>query len=211
MDLPLPHRLVLLSLDPETGGRRSMAPTSYAIAALAVAELVLAGRLDVVNDKVLVVNAEPTGQAVLDEAMAGVRNDVLRTPVARINRLRPVLEQATFTELVGAGLLVVSCADGPVSRTVLRIAEPGPVRALREKLRGGMAYDQQDLTLAMALRIAKLEHPVLGDGYRVLRGHAEELVEMGELPRTVVQVLRAGHGARAAMEAGLADRTATVG
>ncbi|GAA1390109.1 GOLPH3/VPS74 family protein [Luteococcus peritonei] len=202
MLLALPHHLALLSLDPESGGRRSTIPTSYAIATLALAELVLRGRLDVVHGKVAVSHPEPTGEPLLDEALAGVQNDTLRAPVARINRLRAQLEQSCFRQLVSGGVLRAR-TEGSVARTVLAIADPVPVAALRQKLRTGMGLAREDICLVLGLRIASLEQPVLGEEYRTLRAHAEELVEMGELPAGAAVVLRAGHEARATMAAGL--------
>lgn len=197
-DLTLAHHLLLLSLDPQTGGRRAIVPTSFAISALALAELAMAGRIDVVNGRVTVADPDPTGRPLLDAALSGVQNDTVRTPVRRINQLRPVLDKLAVTQLLQLGLLRAVVTEGPVPRTVLRLADPDPVRRLAEHLRGRLGADESTLALVMGVRIATLEHPVLGDDYLVVREHARELVDSGGMRSTVLLLLRAGHEARAA-------------
>jgi hypothetical protein len=70
----LPEAIVLLSLDDATGrpvGRGGMAP-GLALAGALLMELALAGRLDTDGDRVELVEATPTGDAVLDAALAAV-------------------------------------------------------------------------------------------------------------------------------------------
>ena len=72
--LSLAEEIVLLSLDDETGrpvGRGGMAP-DLALAGALLMDLALAGRLDTDRDRVMVVNAAPTGDAVRDAALAAV-------------------------------------------------------------------------------------------------------------------------------------------
>ena len=72
--LSLAEEIVLLSLDDETGrpvGRGGMAP-DLALAGALLMDLALAGRLDTDRDRVMVVNAAPTGDAVPDAALAAL-------------------------------------------------------------------------------------------------------------------------------------------
>lgn len=70
--LSLGEEITLLSLDDETGrpiGRAGMAP-DRALAGALLMELALAGRLDTDRDRLILVDAAPTGDAVLDAALA---------------------------------------------------------------------------------------------------------------------------------------------
>jgi golgi phosphoprotein 3 len=70
--LSLGEEITLLSLDDETGrpvGRAGMAP-DRALAGALLMELALAGRLDTDRDRLILVDAAPTGDAALDAALA---------------------------------------------------------------------------------------------------------------------------------------------
>jgi hypothetical protein len=68
----LGEQLLLLSLDDESGTAKESAKVALAISAASLVELVLAGRIDVTDDKVTVVDATPLGEPALDTALAAI-------------------------------------------------------------------------------------------------------------------------------------------
>ncbi|MFC4471904.1 GPP34 family phosphoprotein [Streptomyces xiangluensis] len=68
----LGEQLLLLSLDDETGTAKESEKVALAISAASLVELALAGRIDVTDDKVTVVDATPLGDPALDTALADI-------------------------------------------------------------------------------------------------------------------------------------------
>ncbi|GAB3967677.1 GOLPH3/VPS74 family protein [Streptomyces sparsus] len=68
----LGEQLLLLSLDDESGTAKESAKVAPAIAAAELVELALAGRIDVTDDRVTVVDATPLGEPALDAALEAV-------------------------------------------------------------------------------------------------------------------------------------------
>ena len=68
----LGEQLLLLSLDDESGTAKEAAKVAPAISAASLVELALAGRIDVTDDKVTVVDETPLGVPALDAALAAV-------------------------------------------------------------------------------------------------------------------------------------------
>ncbi|MEU1004662.1 MULTISPECIES: GOLPH3/VPS74 family protein [Streptomyces] len=68
----LGEQLLLLSLDDESGAAKESAKVAPAISAALLVELALAGRIDVTDDKVTVVDATPLGEPALDAALADI-------------------------------------------------------------------------------------------------------------------------------------------
>lgn len=107
----LPEAIVLLSLDDATGrpvGRGGMAP-DLALAGALLMELALAGRLDTDRDRVELVDQAPTGDAVLDAALAavaapGAPRDA-RGLIHLLSREAAVARAALLDRLVAGGVL----------------------------------------------------------------------------------------------------------
>jgi len=68
----LGEQLLLLSLDDESGTAKESAKVALAISAASLVELALAGRIDVTDDKVTVVDATPLGEPALDAALTEI-------------------------------------------------------------------------------------------------------------------------------------------
>ncbi|MFD7448811.1 GPP34 family phosphoprotein [Kitasatospora sp. NPDC059827] len=66
MHVTLAEELVLLSLDDRTGAPKESVNTAWAAAGGLLAELVLAGRVDVADGRLAVVDRTPTGDSLLD-------------------------------------------------------------------------------------------------------------------------------------------------
>ncbi|GAA2638405.1 hypothetical protein GCM10010307_36790 [Streptomyces vastus] len=72
METTLGEQLLLLSLDDESGTEKDSAKVSWAIAAASLVELALAGRIDMTDDEVTVVDPAPLGEPALDAALADI-------------------------------------------------------------------------------------------------------------------------------------------
>ncbi|MFJ7078668.1 GPP34 family phosphoprotein [Streptomyces sp. NPDC098781] len=68
----LGEQLLLLSLDDKSGTAKESAKVAPAISAAVLVELALAGRIDVTDDRVTVVDATPLGEPALDTALADI-------------------------------------------------------------------------------------------------------------------------------------------
>lgn len=106
--LTLPEEIVLLTLDDETGrsiGRQGIA-ASIALAGAVLMELALAGRVDTDRDQLELLDASPSGDAVLDAGLAllrGARDS--RGALMLLAREETGLRPAVLSALVGRGLL----------------------------------------------------------------------------------------------------------
>ncbi|THV41885.1 GOLPH3/VPS74 family protein [Glycomyces buryatensis] len=96
--------LLLLAYDDTTGKCR----TSYlnlGLGGAIVLELTLAQRIDVVDKKVVVIDATPTGDALLDERLAAIANDKPRAPRTVVERAGKGVRQRVLDDLVARGVL----------------------------------------------------------------------------------------------------------
>ncbi|MBU8537557.1 GOLPH3/VPS74 family protein [Falsiroseomonas tokyonensis] len=109
--LTLAEEIVLLALDDETGrpvGRSGMAP-DRALAGALLMQLALAGRVDTDRDRLILVDATPTGDAALDAALArlaapGAPADA-RGAIPLLARDAPAARAAILDRLVARGIL----------------------------------------------------------------------------------------------------------
>ena len=103
--------MLLLALDDETGALVKLAPYSLelSLAAALVMELTLEGRIDTDLEKLFVVSAEPTGQPVLDEALAEICAESASQPtrfwLSRLSRSTPVHPERIARSLLDQGVL----------------------------------------------------------------------------------------------------------
>ncbi|PRH80203.1 hypothetical protein C6N75_05465 [Streptomyces solincola] len=72
MAVTLGEEITLLSLDDESGVARERSSASWAVAGGALLELAMAGRVAVADGRLTVVDASPTGTALLDERLRGL-------------------------------------------------------------------------------------------------------------------------------------------
>ncbi len=105
----LPEEILLLTLDDRTGrpvGRSGMAP-DLALAGAVLMELALAGRLDTDRDRLLPVSDAPTGDAVLDAALARLAEGPAdaRGAILLLARAATAMREALLERLVAAGRL----------------------------------------------------------------------------------------------------------
>jgi hypothetical protein len=145
--LPLPHKLFLLSLRPEKGrlDDDSAAVRGALLRAAAIAGLRLAGLLRDHGGKAERTNVSATEP--LDPFLAGVLNDV--PPRRRrgwfevVNEASRKAEGAVRDRLVAAGMITVEphrvLGLFPAQR--IGLADPGPVEALRDRVRQAVRED----------------------------------------------------------------------
>lgn len=109
--LTLAEELLLIALDDESGRLINLPPfwLDTALAAAILMELCLVGRLDTDPERVVVLSAEPTGSAILDEVLALVVADRTTHPsslwIRRIGTRGPELCDQVIAGLVSRGVL----------------------------------------------------------------------------------------------------------
>ncbi len=105
------EELVLLALDDDTGAQRPMPVMAfnYAIAGALLADLALANRIDTDPKQLVVLNRDPLGDPLLDNALATIAAEPAPKPVAYwlsiFSEERPALEAAALARLVDRGIL----------------------------------------------------------------------------------------------------------
>ncbi|MFC7815792.1 MULTISPECIES: GOLPH3/VPS74 family protein [unclassified Streptomyces] len=165
----LGEQLLLLSLDDESGTARETARVAPAIAAAALVELSLAGRVDVTDEKVTVVDATPLGEPALDAALEAVGDGEPGTAKDWIERLKTDPADRANTGLIVKGLIreerkkVLGLfpvrrypeADGSVEAAVRR--------RLEAVVLGGAAPDERTASLVALLHGAKLHRLAFPD------------------------------------------------
>ncbi|WFE95620.1 GPP34 family phosphoprotein [Micromonospora sp. WMMD987] len=104
--LTLAAELVLLAYDDEGVNRLGRPHLDYGLSGAVLLELALAGRVEVVDDRLVVTDPTPTGHQVLDAALAEVAADGRRRrPKDWISRLAKGLPDRVLAGLVDAGVL----------------------------------------------------------------------------------------------------------
>lgn len=101
----LVEELLLLAYDDATGRDRSGGFLEIGLSGAIMLELTLAGRLDVVDKKVKVLDPSPVGDALLDDRLAAIAADKPRAPKAVVERTAKGLKRTVLDTLVAAGVL----------------------------------------------------------------------------------------------------------
>ncbi|MBQ1095848.1 GPP34 family phosphoprotein [Streptomyces sp. b94] len=203
----LGEQLLLISLDDESGTAKESAKVAPAIAAASLVELALAGRIDVSDDKVTVVDATPLGEPALDAALEAVAGkDRPGSTKDWINRLRTDAVARANTGLIGKGLVREEKKKVLGLFPVRRYPEAdGSVEAaVRQRLDAvvlsGAAPDERTASLVALLHGAKL-HRLAFPGADARRVEAAmESVSRGQWSATAVRhVVKAAEDALTAI------------
>jgi hypothetical protein len=109
--LTFTEEIVLLALDDQTGAQLPLPVTalSYGLAGAVLADLALAGKIDTDEKKLVVLDATPTGDPLLDPWLALIAADKTAYPVAHwlsvlADRQREI-EQPALERLIDRGIL----------------------------------------------------------------------------------------------------------
>ena len=170
MSIPLTDELLLLGYDDTTGKQLLSHELDLGLAGAVLLELALAERIDVDGGRVVVRNPAPTGDAIVDAALARIVADgKRRKPQAWVERLQKKLRAQVLARLTAAGTVrrVEDKVLGIIPRTRYPAGDPRPKADARARLdaavRHGVRPDARTAALASLVLAASLARKVLPD------------------------------------------------
>jgi hypothetical protein len=102
----LAEELLLLAYDDESGkATGSRIGLDLGMVAAVLVELALAGRIVYVDQMIIVRDAAPTGDAIVDEVLARVAADAPHTPASWLQRLRNLVHDRVLADLCARGVI----------------------------------------------------------------------------------------------------------
>jgi hypothetical protein len=185
--------LLLLLYDDESGKPITGAPgLDYALAGAVLVELTMLGKLDIAGEgeeikrgRMKVLDATPTGDAILDERLAYVADKPGKRPKDQIGRLSKKLREQLLARLAERGVLTAD--EGkvlgifPVTRWPATDARhEAEVRsALESVLKVGTAPDQRTGALIAVLSALNVVPKIVTDAVdkKALKQRAKEIAE----------------------------------
>lgn len=208
-DLTLAHDLELLSLDPETGDRRSRRRTGYAVVGALLAELALAGRVTVDGRKVRVLDPTPLGLRRADDLLSLIGSERERTPQRWVEQLHRRTADDLLDDLVTAEIVRRDrrTVIGFVPVTCFPEIDGARRDALTAKLReilflGADPTDTRSVALAGLVIVAGLHRFVFpGESKGAMRRRLEELDDAGWATEAVRKAIDAADSGAAAAAA----------
>jgi len=215
--MTLTEDLVLLLLDPGTG-RAVVDSTSLdrAIGGALLLDLAARDRIEADGDRararLSVVDAAPTGDALLDTALA--RLDKPRRAQKAVERLARGTRTPVLERLVERGLVrrERSRLLGIFPVTTWPPADPGSAKELRARLaavlRDGVQPDQHFALLVSLVHAVKAEHKIVDGPRRQLRARTAEVADgdwAGQAVRKAVQAVQTSVAAAVAVSAAAAS------
>jgi hypothetical protein len=161
MELSLAEQLTLVAVDDESG-KVATSQLDLGLAGALLVQLALAGRLDVVDGRVTVLDPEPVGEPLLDEALARIGTDKPRKADHWVSTLQKNLRHRVLDELVAREILLreESTVFGIFPRTRYPERDAGPEAAIRARLDAavlhGMQPDESTAALVGLVQAAQL-------------------------------------------------------
>ncbi|WP_160122858.1 GOLPH3/VPS74 family protein [Rhodovarius lipocyclicus] len=205
MQLTMPEEIVLLLLDDRTGRPVGLPPPAadYAIAGAVLMELSLLGRIDTDLERVVVSDAKPTGDAVLDEALEmiaaapGIEDS--RHWISELGLKGEHFRDALLGRLVGHGVLRMEegkflwvFADRRYPKAVGGAQEVKEVRArLRDLILSDDIPEPRDALLLGLCRATGLV-PLLLTPIELdeTAARVDQIADLEELNRSLSEVIR---------------------
>jgi hypothetical protein len=192
------EELVLLGLDDRTG---ALLPTpvmgfNYALAGAVIADLALAGRIDTDLQQLTVIRAEPTGDALLDNALATIAGSPQPKSVSHwlgvLSSQRAEMEDEALKRLVSRGILrredkKILWVFGTRRYPTVDNQERTEVKTrLSELILGDELPDPRDAVLISLLTACHLaQHIFAGPQYTARAGRLATLARMDQVGREV--------------------------
>ncbi|MFE4368025.1 GPP34 family phosphoprotein [Streptomyces sp. NPDC056835] len=203
MRTTLGEQLMLLSLDDDTGAAKESEHVGWAIAGASLVELALAGRIEVADDKVTVLDPAQLGDPTLDAALADIAGQ------QKPGRTKDWIKRLKKDGVDGArqGLL----RKGLIREETKKVLGLFPVRrypesdgsveeALRQRLdavvMGGAEPDERTATLVALLHGAKLDRLAFPEGDKAtVKANMEAIAHGGWVGPAVRQAVKAAEDA----------------
>lgn len=196
MPLALPDELCLLGHDAESGTVRT-SHLDLGLAGAVLVELALGGRIDVDDDRVVVLDASPTDDPLLDGALARIGEEKPRKPAAWVSRLQRGLRDDVLARLADAGVLSheTSKTLGLFTRHRWREVDPEPEQQVRARLETvvlhGTGPDQRTAALVGLVQAVDLRTEVFPLAPRKpTEARMSEVAEGEWAPAAVVTAVR---------------------
>ena len=164
----LAEELLLLAYDDESGkATGSQIGLDLGMAAAVLVELALAGRVAYVDGAIMVRDATPTGDSILDEVLARVAADTPHTPASWVQRLRYGLRDRVLADLCTRGVIrdVDETMQGFIHLHRYPTVDATVETEVRERLGRALAGDEvpDERTAALATLVAAVRmEPALG-------------------------------------------------
>ncbi|WP_249715077.1 GOLPH3/VPS74 family protein [Rhizomonospora bruguierae] len=217
MEMTLADELLLISYDDAGVPQAATLPLDYGLAGALLIDLALAGRVDVVDGRVVVTNPAPTGVPLLDSALERVGGEGRkRTPQDCVRLLSRGLRERALDRLVEANILrrdqdrvlwIIPRTIYPSTTGTEPAAETAARHRLRTALDRGTA-DARTAALAALVRAVGLEKTIAPD--RPVRQTRERLGELAQGNWAAEAVRRAVQEMQAAIIAVGAATAATA-
>jgi hypothetical protein len=189
MTLSLPARVYLLGCEGDKGRISDRRRVAMLVRAAVATDLLLRGRLADRGGKASVTGRGPTGDLLLDDALANLTEDGEYSWRSLVRRDGADTLQSLELQLVAAGLLRQHTTRF-FGRQVLEVADPAVAR--RERARAEAALrdplsevDAEDAALAALAAAANV-----GVSHREAWANSERLVELGKRAGPAVPALR---------------------
>jgi hypothetical protein len=157
----LAEELLLLALDDESGKVATWTSLSLddGLAGAIVCDLVLAKRIDLVDDRIVVLDDAPTGDPVLDGVLARIATrDKPRKPADWVSRLSRGIRDDVMAGLQRQGLVRAERRRvlGVLPTTRYPAGDPGVERGLRQRLHAVLVGgDEPDTRTGALIAIAQ--------------------------------------------------------
>lgn len=163
-NVSLADEVALLAYDEDGLAHAMGAHLDVGLAGALLLELALARRIDVADDRVVVVNPAPTGDALSDAALARIGGDrKARHPKDWVNRLAKGVRISVLDRLVAAGVLARETGKtlGVIPRTRYRASsgvQPSAETEARQRMHAAVTGDGpvEPRTAALCALVAAL-------------------------------------------------------
>jgi hypothetical protein len=182
----LAEELLLLAYDDESGrAAGSQIGLDLGMAAAVLVELALARRVGYVDKMIVVRDATPTGDSIIDEVLGRLAADTPHTPASWLQRLRHGLRDRVLADLCARGVIrdVDETTMGFIHLHRYPTVDPTVEADIRARLNRALASDDvpDERTAALATLVAAVRmEPALGlTGDDLVRAH-QRLEEIGD-------------------------------